>query len=457
MSAVRLRRPRIDPDRAAWFGVAAAGVAALIFGLYGIKTRSFWLDEATSIVIARLSPPDFLRTVATSEANSSLFYVVLAFWRLFGEGELRLRLLSVLFGLATIPLLYLVGRRTVGRTAALGGCALLAVQPLVIPYMQEVRGYTLAMLLSTATVLAWLGATDTDKVRSWVVFTVIAAASLYAHFFCGLVVASLLILVVLGSAPLTRRMTFALAAVGLASLPLLFFVFLGDTGQVSWIPALAPERIGDVIGALAGSSIALLVVLGCGIVLALVRPTREAKSGRMLLAAWLIVPIAAAILISVWKPLLVPRYLIVVVPALALLAAAGLMRIRPRFLGALALALALALSLGPIASRSSDIGEDWRGAAGWVASVAHPGDRVVYDIPSGQKPFRWYLDTIPGEHPVDSTLEDVRVFPGRVWLVLYKMDLVDHQVLLATLPDLKVDQSKAFEGMRVQLLIPVSR
>jgi hypothetical protein len=28
--------------------------------------------------------------------------------------------------------------------------------------------------------------------------------------------------------------------------------------------------------------------------------------------------------------------------------------------------------------------------------------------------------------------------------------------LLATLPDLKVDESKAFEGMRVQLLVPAT-
>ena len=361
-----------------------------------------------------------------------------------------------MFGLATIPLLYLVGRRTVGRTAALGACALFAVQPLVIPYMQEVRGYTLAMLLSTATILAWLHAVETDRVRWWVVFAAVASASLYAHFFCGLVIGALLALIVAGAVPRTRRMGIAVVAVAVAGIPLVFFVFLEDSGQVSWIPALSPEQVGDVLGALAGGSIALLAVLVVGVILALARPAAERSPGRILLAAWMLVPVLAAIVISIWKPLLIPRYLIVVIPPLTLLAADGLLRIRPRFAGALVLLAAVALSLGPLAARANDVGEDWRGAAGWVASVAKPGDRVVYQIQSGEKPFRWYLDTIPGEHPADATLDDARTTPGRVWLVLYKMDLAQHQALLATLPDLKVEQSKAFDGMRVQLLVPAS-
>ncbi len=248
----------------------------------------------------------------------------------------------------------------------------------------------------------------------------------------------------------------ALAVVILAAVPLAFFVLFEDSGQVDWIPALSPDLVGDVIGALAGGSLALVAVLIVGVVLALARRRDRWSSGRLLLAAWLLVPIAAAIVISIWKPLLVPRYLIVVVPPLTLLASDGLLRIRPRVAAVVVLAGALALSIGPLAARADDIGEDWRGAAGWVASVAKPGDRVVYEIQNGQKPFRWYLDTIPGVHPPDATLDDVRAIPGRVWLVLYKMDLADHQALLATLPGLKVDQSKAFEGMRVQLLVPAS-
>jgi mannosyltransferase len=456
MTAVRSLRSRPDPERLAWLGVALAGVAALGFGLFGIKTRSFWLDEATSIVIARLAPADLLRTVATGEANSSLFYLLLSAWRQLGEGEIRLRLLSVLFGLATIPLLYLVGRRTVGRTAALGACALFAVQPLVIPYMQEVRGYTLAMLLSTAAILAWLHAVETDRVRWWVVFAVVASASLYAHFFCGLVIVALGVLIVSGAVPRTRRMGVAMAVVALAAIPLVAFVLLEDSGQVDWIPVLSPERVGEVMGALAGGSLALAAVLVLGVVLALARRRDEWSAGRGLLGAWLFVPIVAAIVISIWKPLLVPRYLIVVVPPLTLLAADGLLRIRPRIAAVAVLVGALALSVGPLVARADDIGEDWRGAAGWVASVARPGDRVVYQIQSGEKPFRWYLDTIPGEHPVDASLDDARAIPGRVWLVLYKVDLAEHQALLATLPDLKVDESKAFEGMRVQLLVPAT-
>ena len=323
--------------------------------------------------------------------------------------------------------------------------------------MQEVRGYTLAMLLSTATILAWLHAVETDRVRWWAAFAGVGSASLYAHFFCGLVIGALVVLIAAGTVPRTRGMGAALAVVLLAAIPLVFFVLFEDTGQVDWIPVLSPDLVGDVIGALAGGSIALLALLIIGIVLALARRPDRWSPGRVLLAAWLLVPISSR-----------DRHIdLEAAPRAALpdrrRSAADVARRRRAAPGSgpgpsprSSSSPRVALSIGPLAARADDIGEDWRSAAGWVASVAKPGDRVVYQIPSGEKPFRWYLDTIPGVHPADATLDDVRTVPGRVWLVLYKMDLAQHQALLATLPDLKVDQSKAFDGMRVQLLVPAS-
>ena len=92
------------------------------------------------------------------------YYLLLHLWtRLFGPGVGSVRLLSVLIGTATVPLLYLAGKRLpdrrgpllylagkrlLGRSGALlVAVALLALSPFHIYYSQEVRMYGLVTLL----------------------------------------------------------------------------------------------------------------------------------------------------------------------------------------------------------------------------------------------------------------------------------------------------------------------
>ena len=61
-----------------------------------------------------------------------------------------LRLPSLIAGVLSIPLTYLVGLRTIGRRAALLAAALVALSPFLIYYSTEARGYQLAIALLLA-------------------------------------------------------------------------------------------------------------------------------------------------------------------------------------------------------------------------------------------------------------------------------------------------------------------
>ena len=75
-----------------------------------------------------------------------------------------LRAPSLIAGSAAIPLIYLVGLRTVGRGAALVATALCALSPFMIFYSTEARGYALAITLVLGSTLALLVALDDGRV-----------------------------------------------------------------------------------------------------------------------------------------------------------------------------------------------------------------------------------------------------------------------------------------------------
>ena len=85
-----------------------------------------------------------------------------------GDTPELLRAPALLAGTATIPLVYVLGLRTVGRRAALVATALTAFSPFMIYYSAEARAYGLMMLLLVCSTLAMLLAIDTRRRRWWV-------------------------------------------------------------------------------------------------------------------------------------------------------------------------------------------------------------------------------------------------------------------------------------------------
>ena len=91
-------------------GLTALGVA-LRFASLGVQ--SYHHDEV--ITAMRVLPGSFgemLHAVKVSESNPPLYYVLGWGWaKVFGTGEFGLRSLSALFGAATVPVGYLIGRQ----------------------------------------------------------------------------------------------------------------------------------------------------------------------------------------------------------------------------------------------------------------------------------------------------------------------------------------------------------
>ena len=375
-----------------------------------------------------------------------------------GETEARIRLLSVLFGVASVVPVYFIARRLGGWLAAALAAGIFALIPYVIHYSQEARGYSLAMLIGGA--LTWLVLIGVERGRGawwpWLAYGLIAGLGLYVHFFMALVVAAHgLWLLATRQVPGWR----GIAAGGIplllaaAPIPLIIVQFGGEHG---WIPPFNLPRFYGAVVELTGS-LWLLIGLTALLVVAAVLRRRDPRV--WLLVASVLLPIAVVAVVSLFKPFFVPRYVIMVLPMLAVLASVALVAVRPVLLRAVligALAVALVVALPSAYWSATNI--NWRGAGRWMADEARPGDRVWMQSWFGS-PLQYYLHRAGPTTELEKVSFDEALFDarGRVWLaVTGKRQGEIHDIVLLFENRYQVVDARSLGGRgRLFLLEPI--
>lgn len=131
-------------------------ILLLAFGLrlVNLGGRSLWYDEAFAVLFAEKGLDSMLYGTLTPVAGGAadihplLYYTTLNIWmNLFGQEPFTVRLWSVLLGVATVALLYLVGRDLFGENTGLAAALITAIAPFHVQYSQETRMYALLGLL----------------------------------------------------------------------------------------------------------------------------------------------------------------------------------------------------------------------------------------------------------------------------------------------------------------------
>ena len=116
-----------------------------------VSNVPLWYDEGHSILVAIKNFPfginDFLFT--KDYQHTPFYFYFLHFWlKIFGTNEIVTRLSSVIFGVATIPLTYIVGKKLYDRNVGLISALLVTVSPLMIYYSIEIRMYAAVTFLA---------------------------------------------------------------------------------------------------------------------------------------------------------------------------------------------------------------------------------------------------------------------------------------------------------------------
>ncbi len=164
-----------------WAILGALTLVALALRLPGLNS-CMWLDEVLTMV--RFARPAAAQIVTSfPDQNQHMLYSLLAHesMRVFGEQVWALRLPSVLFGIASIWALFLLGRRVIGTKEALLACALMTVSYHHIWFSQNARGYMGLLFFTNLATWLWLEAMERDSWGSWVAYAVAVVLGFWIH------------------------------------------------------------------------------------------------------------------------------------------------------------------------------------------------------------------------------------------------------------------------------------
>lgn len=370
--------------------VLSLTLLAFVLRTYQLAAQSMWGDEIFGVAVARLGVPQFLDPVFRDRVHPPGFYLLMTFWSALGIQEFVTRYVPLAFGVATIPLVYRLGRQVASKWVGVASAFLLAFSPFHLWYSQEARMYAPLAFVASASVLLFLRVLSRPRRRDVILYGATSAAGLYLHQLYPLVLLAQLVFVVLKRRTYARALApwlMANVVAGAMYLPWLAAILLTGgyaTAGIDWIPAanwydpalsLYSLSLGPANDPGAWWTWVTPLLLG---ILALVglrcTDTTRDRERAQLLAIWFGLPLTCLLLVSLPLPfaqkrsIYLDRFMIQLVPALFLLAAWGAERVwrrRPRALLILACigCVPAMLSIRNNYSMDTYARDDWRAAA----------------------------------------------------------------------------------------------
>lgn len=171
------------------FLILALGLLSRIVNI----DQSLWLDEAISVNSARnLSVNELLTRFSPGDFHPPLYYLLLKAWiSIFGASEISARSLSVLFGIATVWVVFLIGRRLFSSRLGLVAALFIATAPLHVYYSQEARMYVPTTFFATILVWFFVKVLKAKGIKNWVGLILASTLLIYMDYPAAFVLVAL--------------------------------------------------------------------------------------------------------------------------------------------------------------------------------------------------------------------------------------------------------------------------
>ena len=397
---------------AGWLALASLICVAL--DTVHLGRASLWSDEIFSRYYYEVFGTRFMFGEGLQvEPTPPTYYLLLQAWMLlFGSSEAALRSLSVASDAAAVPLVFLLAREIGGRRAAVAATLLFALCPTGLYFAQEARVYAMT-LPATALVLFALATylRNPSSRFAAVAYVFGATLCLYLHTTLLFMVAACALVVALtllarggtASRSAVVRWVALNIAVLLLALPYLVHVLgASQSGGLDWI---SPLQFRDVVNSVAAVSagmltpfpwpsapVAALFLLALAASLLVHRPTVNAAAVLVFIAG---VFLAELILVSLFRPILLPRVLCWTIVPLCVLTGRQLVCAGPlRFV--VAVGALLAFGGGLIAYETARNGnkEPWRDVFAQLGPDLQQADTIVLSPHFDPMILRYYAPTM---------------------------------------------------------------
>ena len=403
----------------AW--MAAVLVLGLGVRLFHIDGQPFWLDEVLTLRRIHL---DLGGVVTDSFANRHMpsYFLMLHMVSQLGDTAEMLRLPSALFGALSAAMVYAITRSVSrglagGRSAAIVAGLLMALSPQQVQYGQEARSYTLETLLITVGLWGLVRLAQNSEAASlnirdprserigWATFLLgtVGALDVLGDAAPWLIVANISLFLIrqrLAARPegddfrkgFGRNWIASQVVIAAFCLPFYGLILVASDGNMlqkfDWIPALSWQHVWVSAGSVylmrmaalvrfdllptAAPLLAPIVALLGGLGLFRVRARLE---GRILLLAFIVLPLLF-LATSLFKPMLLPRYILWSAAPFFVLAGLGICALPRRSLPAVVAGVMLlgAVNLAP--TYKAETKPRWDLAAATLKDKIRPGDTV---------------------------------------------------------------------------------
>lgn len=417
--------------------------------------QSFWLDEATSGIVARdFSFSEIVSVFSPRDFHPPLYYIILKTWSLvFGNGEISLRSLSIVSGLISIYALYLISKELNYKNLFIAPI-LLATSGLHIYYSQEARMYSLATLFVALSVLFFvkLVKEGEGRVGEWFLFSLFLALSVATHYLAILIIPVFFLFGLLKKTKFNWWKKFLTSHIILIIFAVLWSPILikqlsgginvGSTSPL-WAQVLGKFSIKEILlvpikftlgrisidNNLLYALVAVVIYLSAGWLLFIGIASFKNKT---IIWLWLFLPILIGVFLSLKVPLFSYFRFLFVLPAFYLiLAEAILINKNKKFWFGLILSVNLISSVYYLGN-SKFHREDWRALSNFIEENRNSNSQVLFVANSQMEGYKYYFPNakIQGPESFDAEVSEV-------WLLGYVKDIFDPEDKLKN----KIEQS----------------
>jgi len=300
--------------------------------MINILTQSLWRDEAFSALLS-LKGLGQIISVAASDYSPPLYYVFLHFWiKLFGFGEVALRIPSLLFSVLTAGSAYFLTKKLFSKKVALLTFFFVLLNPFLFHYAFEARMYTLFSFFAVLSFYFLI-------FENWPLFVLFSLLGLYSHnFMIFSLLGELIAYLFLKGFGKKKHLLVSFGGILLGFSPWVGTLFsqAREVARGFWIErpgirAVSEALVQFLFGPSGGNSRYLIfMVLISGLVIFLWRlsASRRDKAERKKIASliiWASLSFFSSFLLSYFIPVFLPRYLIFIIIPLSLVLAFILM------------------------------------------------------------------------------------------------------------------------------------
>jgi Dolichyl-phosphate-mannose-protein mannosyltransferase len=364
----------VERARAALANAYALGIAALtggvaVFLLFQLNRWPPHEDETLALFVSRQPLGELVNTVLGERGGAPLHFLLSHAVASVWPSLTAIRLISVVFAVASIPVIAALAARLTDRRTALVATAIAAASWLLLYHGLYARMYSLFLFTSALSFLLFLRALERQTPRRWAAWVVTTLVTIAVQPYGAFVLA---IQAGYAVARDRRRLStlrgpaVAFASVLVLAVPLwASYRLLADRFDVGITqgggsrlgsPVEIFLYLGDVMGDVTAGWLPFLLAIGAVALVGFVHLWRTRRGAALLAAAVLLVPALALVIVrSRGSVGLESRHLIFALPFLAILVAVGLQR-----LAALAGRRAqLALTLGVAGLVAAQVAWGW--------------------------------------------------------------------------------------------------